>query len=218
MKVTSRLFGRWRRNGRGWQLNRGNKEGEIQNEFPSMSTGRVARHCLLISLPMVRSIHIHPVRTGHHCTTIRNSSTITMNCLLLSPRVATTMTQLAEPFDTHRMDDNRPVYRRLHFLTDTLLTLFPSLGHVFPSSPFSYSFRYVRGAYSFFPKRCNGTANKRKTFRPQQFVTNSSGKCFSLTFISRPLGNLPLRHFNSRTRYSCVAVKNFSPFFLSKNT
>lgn len=39
----------------------------------SVGTGRVVRHCLLISLPMVRSIHVHPVRTGHrghhHCTT-----------------------------------------------------------------------------------------------------------------------------------------------------
>lgn len=34
----------------------------IQNEYWSVGTRRVVRHCLLISLPMVRSIHVHSVR------------------------------------------------------------------------------------------------------------------------------------------------------------
>lgn len=103
-------FGRrWKR--KSWGAVVKQKEGEIQNEFLSMSTGRVARHCLLISLPMVRSIHIHPVRTGHHCTTIRNISTITMNCLLLSPRVTAIYVDTANRicFFTicHYTNDNR---------------------------------------------------------------------------------------------------------------
>lgn len=112
-----------------------------------MSTGRVARHCLLISLPMVRSIHIHPVRTGHHCTAIRNISTITMNCLLLSPRVTAIYVDTANRicFFTicHYTNDNRSpplsLFPHWHFV----LTLFSSPGHVFNIPPSPYLFYII---------------------------------------------------------------------------
>lgn len=155
-----------------------------------MSTGRVARHCLLISLPMVRSIHIHPVRTGHHCTTIRKASTITMNCLLLSPRVAATSTQLAEPFDTFLRDTNHTDekschHRRLHFLTDTVLTLLPSLGR-FPRFFTLILLRY------FFSECCNDTVKKCSTLRSRVIRVRFEREIFlSVTFI-RPRRNVPL--------------------------
>lgn len=119
-----------------------------------MSTGRVARHCLLISLPMVRSIHIHPVRTGHHCTAIRNISTITMNCLLPSPRVTAiyvdTTNRICFFTICHYTNDNRSpplsLFPHWHFV----LTLFSSLGHVFNIPPFPYLFYIIiRNTYIF---------------------------------------------------------------------
>ena len=145
----------------------------------------------MISLPMVRSIHIHSVRTGHYRTTIRNISTITMNSLLPSPRVAATSAQLAENPPSISFSLRYPIVRMtIHAhhcravsisLTETLSpTLFPLTRSYFQSFPLFLVTRLIYSVATLQRYREKTFEGKKKNFQ-SHLQGNLSRKPSALT-------------------------------------